>query len=455
MKIAIYGGSFNPPHLGHEEVVKTILKELDVDKLLIIPDYLPPHKELSADAPSPEQRLEMCRIAFGDIDGTEVSDMEILRGGRSYTSETLSRLREEYADSEFYLVVGSDMLLSFKTWHEYEYILDNCHLAVVTRTGDDTDELKEALLGDSQIIEHIPVVVSSTDIRENIDMNKEFLDEKVYNYIKENHLYENDGKVRELTVEIDDTEMTVIRFGNGKKTMAILSGISLLGIKGLGEMSAGAYKIFTQDYTVYLFDRKKAIPEGYSTEEMAEDVYRVLKSFGVEKAEFYGVSHGGMMLQCIAVNHPEIVDKMVLCSSQARTNEEAGKVFDKWEALCIKGNVRELNHAVIQDVYSEEYINKYSDALAKFEGMGSAEDVRRFLILVKACNCFNIYDRLDEIKCPVLVLGDENDHVTTADASVELADKLKSELIIYNSYSHAVYDECPDVKDRVLEFFES
>ena len=189
LKMAIYGGSFNPPHLGHEEVAKTVLKSLRPEKLLIIPDYMPPHKELAEGSPSPEQRLEMCRLAFAGNEKAEISDLEILRGGRSYTSETLSRLKEEYVNADFYLVIGSDMLLSFNTWHEYQYILNNCTLAVVTRNGDDLPELEEALLGDAVILPHVPVVISSSKIREDIDANKEFLSADVYRYIKENNLY--------------------------------------------------------------------------------------------------------------------------------------------------------------------------------------------------------------------------------------------------------------------------
>ena len=187
MRIAVYGGSFNPPHLGHEAVVETVREEIKPDVFLVIPDCRPPHKELSSNAPTPEERLEMCRLAFGDTEGVAVSDMEINRGGRSYTSDTIAQLRELYGDAEIYLVIGSDMLLSFTEWHDYEYILDNCTLAVVTRFGDDLEALERASLGRTVILEHTPVVISSSEIRENL--SEQYLSESVYSYIMRKGLY--------------------------------------------------------------------------------------------------------------------------------------------------------------------------------------------------------------------------------------------------------------------------
>ena len=142
MKIAIYGGSFNPPHLGHLEAAKTVCAELAPDKLLIIPDNIPPHKAMDPGSPTAEERLALCRIAFRSIPGAEISDMEIRRHGKSYTAHTVRELRGRYPDDELFLVVGSDMLLSFEEWYEFEYLLSECTLAVVSREEDDLDALR-------------------------------------------------------------------------------------------------------------------------------------------------------------------------------------------------------------------------------------------------------------------------------------------------------------------------
>jgi nicotinate-nucleotide adenylyltransferase len=143
MKTVVYGGSFNPPHLGHVSAAKTVYETLSPDRFLIIPTNIPPHKELAEGSPTAQQRLELCRLAFEDIPGAEISEMEICREGRSYTADTIDRLREEYPGDEFYLVVGSDMFLSFTEWYRFQYLLESCTLAVLSREGDDHRELED------------------------------------------------------------------------------------------------------------------------------------------------------------------------------------------------------------------------------------------------------------------------------------------------------------------------
>ena len=114
MKIVIYGGSFNPPHCGHVEAAFAVSECLKPDKMLIIPASIPPHKELADGSPDALERLELTRLAFADIPNAEVSDMEILREGKSYSVDTLEELMRLYPGSEFTFVMGSDMLLSFE-----------------------------------------------------------------------------------------------------------------------------------------------------------------------------------------------------------------------------------------------------------------------------------------------------------------------------------------------------
>ncbi|MCQ2453097.1 MAG: alpha/beta hydrolase [Clostridia bacterium] len=124
--------------------------------------------------------------------------------------------------------------------------------------------------------------------------------------------------VEEIHVPLEDTYLNVIRFGRGKKVLALLSGVSLCGLEGAGAGVAAAYADFAEEYTVYLFDRKKLLPKGYQVADMAEDVYRVLCTFGIQEADVYGVSQGGMMGLSLALAHPGLVRKLALCSTQAR-----------------------------------------------------------------------------------------------------------------------------------------
>lgn len=189
MKIAIYGGSFNPPHLGHVEAARTVASALAPDRLLIVPASVPPHKELADGSPTAQQRLELCRLAFADIPGAEISEMELRREGKSYSYDTVRLLREENPDAQLILVVGTDMLLSFEKWYQFRYLLENCTLAVLARGEDDLDELRAAAAylrttydADVTVLPHEPIAISSETIRERLETRggEDYLSDAVY-----------------------------------------------------------------------------------------------------------------------------------------------------------------------------------------------------------------------------------------------------------------------------------
>lgn len=199
MRIVVYGGSFNPPHLGHVEAARTVSAELAPDKFLIIPTNVSPHKMLADGSPEPRARLEMCRLAFADIPGAEISDMELQREGKSYTAQTVEKLRHSFPDDELVLVMGTDMFLSFETWYRFEYLLENCTLAVLARDEDEDvqlrrqrDALAEKYGARVIILKHDPVAASSSDIRERLrfGIGSELLPDSVYSEIIRRHYYD-------------------------------------------------------------------------------------------------------------------------------------------------------------------------------------------------------------------------------------------------------------------------
>lgn len=198
MRIAIYGGSFNPPHCGHVEAALTVAESLQPDKLLIIPASIPPHKELAKDSPSAQERLLMTQMAFKDVPGAEVSDIEILREGKSYSADTLEQLMELYPGAEFTFAMGTDMFLSFETWYRYRFLLENMTIAVFCRNdGEDADirnyaeylkkEYGARIIG----INHDPKPMSSTDLRDMLPrrMGADRIPDEVYSYIIRRGLY--------------------------------------------------------------------------------------------------------------------------------------------------------------------------------------------------------------------------------------------------------------------------
>ena len=198
MRIAVFGGSFNPPHKGHLNSALAAAKALRADKFLVIPDYLPPHKDLAAESPAPQERLELCRLNFAAVPRAEVSDMEILRGGRSYTSDTLRELHEQYPGAELVLLVGTDMLLTLDTWHDADYILHHAAVAPFQRAPEELPDIRKKGLYLHEtygtkviVISSEPFAAASTDIRAQLTERRgnELLTDEVYSYIIARRLY--------------------------------------------------------------------------------------------------------------------------------------------------------------------------------------------------------------------------------------------------------------------------
>ena len=205
MRIAVYGGSFNPPHLGHVEAAKSAARALAPDLFLIVPASIPPHKDLAEDSPSASRRMELCKLAFAEVPGAEISDIELKREGKSYSYDTVLQLQNEYPGAEICLVIGTDMLLTFEEWYHFRFLLENCTLAVLARTEEDDGELrgKAAELRDEygariQLLPHEPLEASSEKIRERLPLRsgEDLLPEAVYSEIIRLRLY---GAEPELT----------------------------------------------------------------------------------------------------------------------------------------------------------------------------------------------------------------------------------------------------------------
>ena len=142
MKIGIYGGTFAPPHLGHMEAARTALEQMNLDRLIIIPDCEPPHKDLAEEAATPQQRLEMAALmADGLGPRAEVSDLEIRREGKSYTADTVEALHETFPEDELWLLMGTDMFLTVQNWYQPERIFQYAGVAAFSRSEEDTQAL--------------------------------------------------------------------------------------------------------------------------------------------------------------------------------------------------------------------------------------------------------------------------------------------------------------------------
>ncbi len=198
MRIGIFGGTFNPPHLGHKHLAESLMEQANLDKVIVIPTATSPHKK-STDLATEEERLHMCRLMF-DESCYDVSDLEIARGGKSYTVDTVAELKKLYPYDSLFLIIGSDMLLCFHNWYRYEEILNNVTLCVATRENEvSVDELRTyakntlKLNGNEIIFSCVaPFECSSTQVRKLIkegDIAEKYLGKSVSEYLAEKKIY--------------------------------------------------------------------------------------------------------------------------------------------------------------------------------------------------------------------------------------------------------------------------
>ena len=217
-RIGIYGGTFNPPHIGHIQAAKQAVSLLGLSKLLLVPAYAPPHKSaLPSNSPTPRQRLEMLRIAVADSPKIEVSDLELIREGISYSVETVAQVRRDYPEAELVLFVGTDMFLSFDTWKNPDEILKNASLGVFYRgekgERSDIQEKKaelEARGARVYLVQNDVIPISSTQMRRLLAFRcaGEFLPEGVLDYVREHRLYDTRADWKNLPM--DRLEQVVI-----------------------------------------------------------------------------------------------------------------------------------------------------------------------------------------------------------------------------------------------------
>lgn len=195
MRLGIFGGTFNPPHLGHLRLIIEMADKMQLDRVLIIPASIPPHKQ-APNLASGKDRLEMCRLCFGSDSRFVISDMELLRVGKSYTYDTLCEIRAEYPDAELFLVVGSDMLQSFEKWYRYHDILMMSTLCAASREDGFVPVIEGKFTPEeSAKIKFISIPVfplSSTQIRQKVSSGEDthgLLNKEVRDYIDEKGLY--------------------------------------------------------------------------------------------------------------------------------------------------------------------------------------------------------------------------------------------------------------------------
>ena len=257
-------------------------------------------------------------------------------------------------------------------------------------------------------------------------------------------------------VRTDSFAMDFFRFGRGKETLVILPGLSVQSVMGSAELVAEAYRLLADEFTVYVFDRRKELPGEYSVREMAEDTSKALRALGLAQVNVFGASQGGMMALEIAIGHPELVRKLVLGSAAARVPETLLQTAAEWIRLAKAGNAEALYLAFGEALYPREVFEQSRELLIRTAETVTGEELRRFVILAEGVKGFDVTGDLEKLVCPVLVLASADDRVLGPDAAGDIAEKLGGRpdfaLFTYEGYGHAAYDLAPDYKERILRF---
>ena len=228
-RIGIYGGTFNPPHVGHIQAAKAAIQALELTRLLLIPDRIAPHKQIPEGSPTPQQRLRMLSLATADCGRMEVLDMELQREGPSYTYVTVAQLRQVFPDAELILLMGSDMFLSFHSWKKPEEIQKHASLGVFYR-GDKGEKAAidakkaemEAAGTKVYLVNNEVVNISSTQMRRLLAFRcaGDLLPDGVLEYIREHHLYNTRAPWKNLPME--QLEQVVISLLNPNRVAHVL-----------------------------------------------------------------------------------------------------------------------------------------------------------------------------------------------------------------------------------------
>ena len=204
LRVGIFGGTFSPIHNGHIASAKAFMEQMKLDYLYVIPTCLPPHKQIDS-SDDPIHRLRMCELAFAGIDGVVVSDIEIKRGGKSYTYDTLTELSRP--DTRLFFMCGTDMVLSFDKWYRFEDILKLCYPVYVRRENDPimtqriVAKISEYYEKYGVMFRRIitePIEVSSTLVRKRVERGEDIsslVPASVAEYIDLNRLYSAEEKV--------------------------------------------------------------------------------------------------------------------------------------------------------------------------------------------------------------------------------------------------------------------
>ena len=254
------------------------------------------------------------------------------------------------------------------------------------------------------------------------------------------------------------TKMEYIRFGDRERILMMLPGLGdgLRTMKGTALPMALMYREFTKDFTVYAFSRLTDLPEGYTTRDMARDQIEAMDLLGIEKADIFGVSMGGMIAQHLAADYPERVNRLILTVTCARPNAILTESVEEWLGCAKRDDHTALMDSNVRRIYSDEYYRKNKWLVPIMGKLTKPKSYHRFFVQANACLTHDAYDKLPAIQSPTLVIGGEQDKALGGDASREIAALIpNAQLQMYEQWGHGVYEEEKGFHQLLLSFLKA
>ncbi|MBQ3256614.1 MAG: alpha/beta hydrolase [Oscillospiraceae bacterium] len=257
------------------------------------------------------------------------------------------------------------------------------------------------------------------------------------------------------TVPIDDTFMEYVAFGKGSKVLIMIPGLGegLQTVGGTAIPFALLYRKLAKEFRVYMFSRRMVMPEDFTTRDMAEDIYRAMVHLHISSANIIGVSLGGMIVQHLAIDHPEAVEKLILCVTLPYQNDTLVSCLTSWTEMARRRDIGSIMADTLMKSNAKPS-KLMAAAYRVFGGLLPKKHLDRFQIMAKAGIDHNAKDCLHRITCPTLIIGGKLDQIVTGEASQQLHGLIPhSKLYMYEGYGHGLYEEAPDFWDRVADFF--
>ncbi len=263
--------------------------------------------------------------------------------------------------------------------------------------------------------------------------------------------------MKSSTVTIPSGTMEYVSFGNGRRNLIVLPGLSdgLATVKGKAFLLSLPYRKYSQDFTVWMFSRRNQLPPDITIVDMADDQVHACRTLGIQKTAVLGVSQGGMIAQSLALRHPSLVEAMVLAVTAPSANDTVLACMGRWKQYAEKNDHGKLMIDTAEHSYSEAALTRMRRFYPALSRVGKPKTYDRFLANIHAIEHFDVRDDLKNIHCPVLILGGLLDQIVGKDASGMLHEAIPgSELYVYPQFGHGLYEEADDFYERVFSFLK-